>query len=607
MMMLVAVLVPCFQPSPRSVVLRQPVALRSGHGIYLAATERRQSAGARRRARRRQWYAERHESTGQDAAAPTQPAAHPLLELLRASENADLPTDTPAVGSRLMVTAVGSSGLGLAVETVACGRPGLVFADEAAYPPGGAFAGASPVAVGDTVPAYVLKVREDGRLDMCFRPVDARAKLHEAAGAVLAAAHATDGGVLPLGDESEPADVRRFFPGVSKGAFKAAVGHLLRERAVAAPLQPHATSLAPEAACPAHLPRPRPRARLLLVGLPRRARGPVGAAALLAMLDSYGGGALELRGNTAGAGVWATLRNAEAAEAAAEALRPLAPPYVLSEDEAAEMAAAAAAARRATGRGEAGRRVFVGNLAEEVEEDDLWELFGECGYIRNVQLATTRRDGGGGACRGFGHVEFSDASAAEVALRLGGASLRGRCVRVEKAEDEEADADAAEAEARATEAWLRDRFGSAAREVESTAAGGGAARGAATEALEVEEIEDVLARRELARKARDFETSDRLRQGLWEAGVRVDDAARRWTCRISGRSGRIATLVERWLDDGSGGGGGGGWAARGERRGQVRGGRSPGGGGAGGRGGGGNGWGGRGRGRGGLEGLRRSW
>ena len=623
-------LVPSFQPSPVSLVLRQPAALRNERAVYLATTERKQSAGARRREKRRQWYAEREEGTGQEVAAPTQPAQHPLLELLRASEDAELPTDTPAVGSRLMVTAVGSSGLGLAVETVACGRPGLVFADEAAYPPGGAFDGASPVAVGDTVPAYVLKVRDDGRLDMCFRPVDARAKLHEAAGAVLAAAHAADDSALPLGDESEPAAVRRFFPGVSKGAFKAAVGHLLRERAVAAPLQPHATALAPDAAWPAHLPRPRQRARLLLVGLPRRARGPVGAAALLAMLDSYGGGALELRGNADGAGVWATLRDAAAAEAAAAALCPLAPPYVLSEDEAAEMAAAAAVARRAAGGGgEAGRRVFVGNLAEDVEEDDLWELFGECGYIRAVQLATTTArggcsGGGGGACRGFGHVEFRDAPAAEVALRLGGASLRGRCVRVERAEDAEADADAADAEARATEAWLLDRFGSAEGGAEggaaNTAAGGvargaagggatGGAAGVATEALEVAEIEEVLARREVARKARDFETSDRLRQGLWEAGVRVDDAARQWTCRISDRTGRIATLVERWLDDGSGGsggsGGGGGWAVRGDGpNGQGRAGRAPRGRGAGGRGAGGNGWGGRGGGGG--DG-RRSW
>ena len=115
------------------------------------------------------------------------------------------------------------------------------------------------------------------------------------------------------------------------------------------------------------------------------------------------------------------------------------------------------------------------------------------------------------------------------------------------------------------------------------AAGGGAtggAAGVATEALEVAEIEEVLARREVARKARDFETSDRLRQGLWEAGVRVDDAARQWTCRISDRTGRIATLVERWLDDGSGGsggsGGGGGWAVRGDGpSGQGRAGRSP--------------------------------
>ena len=83
--------------------------------------------------------------------------------------------------------------------------------------------GSDPVEVGDTVPAYVLKVRPDSRLDICFRPVDPARRLHEAAAAVLAglvdAAERSE--PLPLGDDSEPRAVRRLFPGLSKSGFKA--------------------------------------------------------------------------------------------------------------------------------------------------------------------------------------------------------------------------------------------------------------------------------------------------------------------------------------------------------------------------------------------------
>ena len=63
---------------------------------------------------------------------------------------------------------------------------------------------------------------------------------------------------------------------------------------------------------------------------------------------------------------------------------------MLSEAEAAEAEAARRERRRAKHAGEPGCRVFVGNLAASVREDALWELFGECGYIAEVRLATDR-------------------------------------------------------------------------------------------------------------------------------------------------------------------------------------------------------------------------
>ena len=180
------------------------------------------SAAARRRERRRRWWQERNLDEPAPMSAtdepPPAPAVHPLDMLLGKARAASF--NAPAInelseGSRVMVTAVGSSALGLAVETVACRTPGLVFADESAYPPGGCF-GSEPVEVGDTVPAYVLKVRPDGRLDLVFRPVDPVRRLHEAAAALLAAlVHAATaeggggGGALPLGDESDPVAVRQ--------------------------------------------------------------------------------------------------------------------------------------------------------------------------------------------------------------------------------------------------------------------------------------------------------------------------------------------------------------------------------------------------------------
>ena len=65
--------------------------------------------------------------------------------------------------------------------------------------------------------------------------------------------------------------------------------------------------------------------------------------------------------------------------------------------------------------------------------------------------------------------------------------------------------------------------------------GGGGGGGGMPE----EEIKAVLARREQLRNARDFAGADALREELWEAGVRVDDKAREWRCKASGRSGRF--------------------------------------------------------------------
>ena len=67
-------------------------------------------------------------------------------------------------GDALMVEVGARTPLGLNARVLPCGRPGLVFLDEVAYGGGDA---AGP---GDVVPAYVVQERDDGRLDLSFRP-----------------------------------------------------------------------------------------------------------------------------------------------------------------------------------------------------------------------------------------------------------------------------------------------------------------------------------------------------------------------------------------------------------------------------------------------------
>ena len=98
------------------------------------------------------------------------------------------------------------------------------------------------------MPAYVVQERDDGRLDLSFRPAGSLPKLVETASLLLAALYRAeaDGGALALGDASSPAEIRREL-GVSKATFKAARGHLLR-RAPASP--PRALAPTPHAPPP---------------------------------------------------------------------------------------------------------------------------------------------------------------------------------------------------------------------------------------------------------------------------------------------------------------------------------------------------------------------
>ncbi|MCI8514456.1 MAG: S1 RNA-binding domain-containing protein [Lachnospiraceae bacterium] len=80
--------------------------------------------------------------------------------------------------------------------------------------------------VGDWIEARVLRVREDGKLDLsgrkkAYKQIEADAKM-------VAERIRELGGRLPFNDRAEPERIQREL-GLSKNAFKRAVGHLLKE------------------------------------------------------------------------------------------------------------------------------------------------------------------------------------------------------------------------------------------------------------------------------------------------------------------------------------------------------------------------------------------
>jgi nucleolin len=74
--------------------------------------------------------------------------------------------------------------------------------------------------------------------------------------------------------------------------------------------------------------------------------------------------------------------------------------------------------------------LFVGNLSFAVDEQLLKETFSKVGPVTEVRLI---RDKVEGKSKGFGYVEFEDASIADQALALSGTDILGRPIRVDMA------------------------------------------------------------------------------------------------------------------------------------------------------------------------------
>lgn len=78
-----------------------------------------------------------------------------------------------------------------------------------------------------------------------------------------------------------------------------------------------------------------------------------------------------------------------------------------------------------------GRKLYVGNLNYATTDQELEELFSQCGEVLSVNLITDRSTG---RAKGFGFVEMSSPSEAERAKdTLNGTDFKGRTMKVDEA------------------------------------------------------------------------------------------------------------------------------------------------------------------------------
>jgi len=96
---------------------------------------------------------------------------------------------------------------------------GMIYADELIQHP----------EIGQTVTAYVRKVRDDGKLDLTLKDTNGR-RAHGVADEIIEQMKRS-GGIIRITDKSSPEEIARTF-GCSKKDFKKAVGLLYKERKI---------------------------------------------------------------------------------------------------------------------------------------------------------------------------------------------------------------------------------------------------------------------------------------------------------------------------------------------------------------------------------------
>ena len=80
-------------------------------------------------------------------------------------------------------------------------------------------------------------------------------------------------------------------------------------------------------------------------------------------------------------------------------------------------------------------KLYVGNLAYTVSNDDLQELFSQAGQVQSVAVITDKFSG---QSRGFGFVEMANAEDASKAIQqFNDTELKGRNIKVNEAKPRE--------------------------------------------------------------------------------------------------------------------------------------------------------------------------
>ena len=80
-----------------------------------------------------------------------------------------------------------------------------------------------------------------------------------------------------------------------------------------------------------------------------------------------------------------------------------------------------------------GKKLYVGNLAFEVTNKDLEELFAQAGICESATVITDRATG---QSRGFGFVEMGSSADAQKAIQdFDGRELKGRALKVNEARE----------------------------------------------------------------------------------------------------------------------------------------------------------------------------
>ena len=75
------------------------------------------------------------------------------------------------------------------------------------------------VVVGEVLPAYIERVRDDGKLDIALRAVGGKAKADSVSKMILERLDWSANGTLNVGDKSPPEAISAEFPGVVSFAF----------------------------------------------------------------------------------------------------------------------------------------------------------------------------------------------------------------------------------------------------------------------------------------------------------------------------------------------------------------------------------------------------